>query len=137
MSKRTRKREFAPDPFDSEFEKALEETEHRKTDRGSRLEQKTRQLCQQARRALNLALAEHSAGGALDGVFVMEVSAVAGCGRLMAHVVIPAGRSVGDALRELRERTPQLRAVVAGYISRKRVPELSFMVAAVEEHSNE
>lgn len=137
MSKRTRERDFASDLFDSEFEKALEENEHRKTDRGRRIEQKTRQLCQQARRALNLALAAHSAGHASDGVFVIEVSAAAGCGRLVAHVVVPRDHSISEALRELRERVPQLRAAVAGYISRKRAPELSFMVAPVEDDSYE
>ena len=137
MSKRTRERDFVSDLYDSEFEKALEETEHRKTDRGRRIEQKTRQLCQQARRALNLALAAHSAGGVLDGVFVIDVSAAAGCGRLVAHVAVPAGRSVSDALKELRDRSPQLRAAVAGYISRKRAPELSFMVAPVGDDSYE
>lgn len=137
MSKRTRERHFASVLVDSEFERALEETEHRKTDRGRRIEQKTRQLCQQARRALNLALAAHSAGGALDGVFVIEVSAAAGCGRLVAHVAVPGGHSISDALKELRERAPQLRAAVAGYISRKRAPELSFMVAAAKDDSHE
>lgn len=126
MSKRIRERS---ELFDSEFDRALEETEHRKRDRGRRIEQKTRQLCQQARRALNLALAGHLGGGALDTVFVVEVSAAAGCGRLVAHVGVPAGQSVSEALQELRDRTPQLRAVVAGYISRKRAPELSFVVA--------
>jgi ribosome-binding factor A len=137
VSKRTRERDFASDLNDSEFERALEETEHRKTDRGRRLEQKTRQLCQQARRALNLALAAHSADGALDGVFVIEVSAAAGCGRLVAHVAVPGGHSVADALEELRERAPQLRSVVAGYISRKRAPELSFVVAPLGGDSYE
>ena len=137
MSKRTRERDFVSDLYDSEFEKALEETEHPKTDRGRRIEQKTRQLCQQARRALNLALAAHSAGGALDGVFVIDVSATAGCGRLVAHVAVPAGRSVSDALKELRDRSPQLRAAGAGYISRKRAPEVSFVVAPVEDGSHE
>jgi len=78
---------------------------------------------------LNLALAGHLASGALDSVFVVEVSADAGCRRLVAHVAVPAGHSVSAALKELRDRTPQLRAAVAGYISRKRAPELSFMVA--------
>lgn len=137
MSKRTRERDFVSNPYDSEFEKALEETEHRKTDRGRRIEQKTRQLCEQARRALHMALATHSAGGALDGIFVIEVSAAAGCGRLVVHVAVAAGRSVSDALKELRDRSPQLRAVVAGYISRKRAPELSFVVAPVEDGSYE
>jgi hypothetical protein len=129
VSKRNRERDVTSDRFDSEFERALEETELRHRDRGRRIEQKTRQLCQQARRALNLALAGHLGSGALDTVFVVEVSAAAGCGRLVAHVAVPAGHPVSDALQELRDRTPQLRAVVAGYISRKRAPELSFVVA--------
>jgi hypothetical protein len=137
VSKRTRERDFAFHRYDSEFERALEETEHQKRDRGRRIEQKTRQLCQQARRALNLALASNSAAGALDGIFVVKVSAAAGCGRLVAHVAVPAGRSVGDALKELRDRAPQFRAVVAGYISRKRAPELSFVVAQLWDDSNE
>jgi len=137
VSKRTRERDFASDLSDSEFRRALEETENRKTDRGRRIEQKTRQLCQQARRALNLALAAHSAGGALGSVFVIEVSAAAGCGRLVAHVAVPSGHSVTDALKALRERAPQLRAVVAGYISRKRAPELSFVVAPLGGDSYE
>jgi hypothetical protein len=132
VSKRTRERHVASNSFDSEFEKALEETEHRQRDRGRRIEQKTQQLCRQVQRALNLALAGQFAGGALDDVFVIEVSAAAGCGRLVAHVAKPAGHSVSAALKELRDRTPQLRAIVAGYISRKRAPELSFVVAPLE-----
>jgi hypothetical protein len=132
VSKRTRERHVASDSFDSEFEKALEETEYGQKDRGRRIEQKTRQLCRQVQRALNLALAGQFASGALDDVFVIEVSAAAGCGRLVAHVAAPAGHSVSAALKELRDRTPQLRAIVAGYISRKRAPELSFVVAPLE-----
>jgi len=137
VSKRTRERDAASHSFDPEFERALEETEHRSRDRGRRIEQKTRQLCQQARRALNLALAGHFASGALDDVFVVEVSAVGGCGRLVAHVAVPVCGSVRDVLNELRERAPQLRAAVASYISRKRAPELSFIVAAPRDESHE
>jgi hypothetical protein len=137
VSKRTRVHDLAPDSYDSEFERALEETEHRNRDRGRRVEQKTRQLCQQARRALNLALAGHFASGALDDVFIIEVSAAAGCGRLVAHVAVPEGHSVNDALRELRDRAPQLRAAVAGYISRKRAPEPSFVVGPPRGGSHE
>jgi hypothetical protein len=128
VSKRTRKRDVASELFDSEFERALEETEHQHKQRGRRQEQKTRQLCQQARRALNLALAGEFAGSALDDVFVVEVSPVAGCGRLVAHIAVPSGHSVSATLKELRDRTPKLRAVIAGFISRKRVPELTFVV---------
>jgi len=127
--KRTRERDIVSELFDSEFERALEETEYRQRDPGRRIEQKTQQLCRQVQRALNLALAGQVAGDALDDVFVIQVSAAAGCGRLVAHVAVPASHSVSAALKELRDRTPQLRAIVAGYISRKRAPELSFVVA--------
>jgi flagellar basal body-associated protein FliL len=70
-----------------------------------------------------------SFAGALDDVFVVAVQATVGCGRLVAHVAIPASQSVSEVLEELRLRTPQLRAIVASFISRKRAPELSFMVA--------
>ena len=129
VSRRTRGRDVELDSVDSEFQRALEETEHRRRDRSRRVEQKTRQLCEQARRALNLALAGYFAGGALDDLFVVEVSAPAGAGRLVARVAVPAAQSARVALSELRDRTPQLRAAVAGYISRKRAPELSFVVA--------
>jgi hypothetical protein len=126
VSKRTRERDVASELIDSEFERALEETEPRPRSRGRRIEQKTHQLCRQVQRALNLALA---ADGAFDDVFVVGVSAASGCGRLVAHVTVPEGRSVGVALEELRARGPRLRAIVAGYISRKRAPELIFVVA--------
>jgi hypothetical protein len=129
VSKRIRERNVASELIDSEFERALEETEHRQRDRGRRVEQKTQQLCRQVQRALNLAFAGQFTGGTLDDVFVVHVSAVTGSGRLVAHIAIPAGQSVSEVLGELRDRTPQLRAVVTGYISRKRAPELSFVIA--------
>jgi hypothetical protein len=129
VSKRIRERDVASELIDSEFERALEETEHRQRDRGRRIEQKTQQLCRQVQRALNLALAGQFTGGALDDVFVVDVSAATGSGRLVARVAIPAGQSVTEVLGVLRDRTPQLRAIVAGYISRKRAPELSFVIA--------
>jgi hypothetical protein len=95
------------------------------------MEQKTQQLCRQVQRALNLALASQSTGGMLDDVFVVDVSAATGGGRLVARVAIPANRAVSEVLAEIRERTPRLRAIIAGYISRKRAPELSFLVAPV------
>jgi hypothetical protein len=137
VSKRIRERDVASELIDSEFERALEETEHRQKDRGRRIEQKTQQLCRQVQRALNLALAGQFTGGASDDVFVVDVSATTGCGRLVAHVAIPAGQSVTEVLGELRDRTPQLRAIVAGYISRKRAPELSFVIAPLGDDTYE
>jgi ribosome-binding factor A len=129
VSKRTRERDVVSELLDSEFETALEESEHQSRDRGRRVEQKTQQLCRQVQRALNLALAGQFTDGALDDVFVIEVSAAGGSGRLLAHVVIPSDRLASTVLTELRERAPRLRSIVAGYISRKRAPELSFVVA--------
>ena len=126
MSKRNREWDVASELIDSEFEQALGETEHRHRARGRRLEQKTLQLCRQVQRALNLALA---ADGALDDVFVVGVSAASGCGRLVAHVAVPCSQSADVVLEELRDRAPRLRAIVAGYISRKRAPELIFVAA--------
>jgi len=137
VSKLVRERIVASELIDSEFERALEETEYRQLDRGRRIEQKTQQLCRQVQRALNLALAGQFTGGVLDDVFVVSVSAATGSGRLVAHVAIPVGMCVSEVLRELRERTPRLRAVVAGYISRKRAPELSFAVAPLESDAHE
>ena len=127
MSKRTREPDVASELLDSEFQQALEEGEHQFNDRGRRIEQKTRQLCRQAQRALNLALAGELTG-LLDDVFVVEVVAMAGCGRLLVQVAIPTGQTASAVLEELRNHSPRLRSIVAGYISRKRAPELSFVV---------
>jgi ribosome-binding factor A len=97
------------------------------------MEHKTRQLCHQVQRALNLALAAKYAGEALETVFVSDVLPAPGCGHLLVHIVIPKGRSTSDVLRELRARTPGLRAEVASSISRKRAPELSFVPGAAED----
>ena len=128
MSKCTRERDVASELSSSEFERALEESEHRLNDRGRRVEQKTRQLCRQVQRALNLALSGHFPGDVLEAVFVVDVSAMAGCGRLLVQVVIPTGQLASAVLAELRDHTPRLRSIVAGSISRKRAPELTFVI---------
>jgi ribosome-binding factor A len=96
------------------------------------MEHKTRQLCHQVQRALNLALRAKYAGEAVETVFVSDVLPAPGCGHLLVQVVIPNGCSTSDVLAELRARTPWLRAEVARSISRKRAPELSFVPGAAE-----
>jgi ribosome-binding factor A len=128
MSKRTREPDVASESLNFEFERALEENEHQLNDRGRRLEQKTRQLCRQVQRALSLALSGQFLGGVLEEVFIVEVSAMAGCGRLLVQVAIPTGQLASTVLAELRDHTPRLRSIVAECISRKRLPELSFVV---------
>jgi len=61
---------------------------------------------------------------------VEDVSPAPDCGHLLVHVVIPASRSVADALSGLRRDAPRLRSEVAMAITRKRAPELSFVPAS-------
>ena len=55
----------------------------------------------------------------------------------LVHVLIPAGRSVADALGALRRDAPRLRSEVAMAITRKRAPELSFVPAFPEGGDDE
>jgi ribosome-binding factor A len=88
---------------------------------------KARQLCRQVQRALNLALAERGLVVGLDQLYVVDVTSELGCGHLLVHISVPEDRSMPDVLASLRLEGPRLRAQVAGAISRKRVPELTFM----------
>ena len=90
---------------------------------------KAQQLCRQVQRAVNLALAE--GGAAVDDLFVESVMA-AGGGPLTLHVVVPAGRPVGEALAALRRDAPRLRTEVARAITRKRAPDLTFVAVPGE-----
>jgi ribosome-binding factor A len=91
-------------------------------------ERKTRQLCRQIQRTLNLALADAAGSADIDGLFVDDVTS-AGGGPLLVHVIVPPDRAVGDALAALRGEAPRLRAEVARAIVRKRAPELAFVPA--------
>jgi ribosome-binding factor A len=96
---------------------------------GWRAQRKARQFCRQVQRALNLALADGNGGDDLNGLFVEDVSPSPDCGRLLVHVLIPAGRPAADAISAFRRDAPRLRAEVARAISRKRAPELAFVPA--------
>lgn len=131
MSKRNRDRRDSLLEIDGEFAAALEEEgAMRRQARRRHSEYKTRQLCHQVQRALNLALAARSAGEDLHAVFVSGVSPAPDCGHLVVTVVMPDDCSTTDVLTELRARAPRLRAEVARSISRKRAPELSFVPGA-------
>ena len=104
---------------------------------GRQGERKARQFCRQVQRALNLALADHGADDGLNDLFVEEVSPARDCGHLLVHVVIPADRSVTEALSALRRDAPRLRSEVAMAITRKRAPELSFVPASPDKGQGE
>jgi len=88
---------------------------------------KARQLCRQVQRALNLALAERGSDPGLDQLYVVDVTSELGCGHLLVHVAVPGTLSMSDVLAGLRREAPRLRTQVAGAISRKRAPELTFL----------
>ena len=107
---------------DPEFLRALEEGDPRRG-RHRRAGHKDRQLCRQVERALLLVL-----DGDLSDLVIADVTPLAGCARLLVQVVIPDGADPLQTLERLRLRTGALRAQVAHCISRKRVPELSFVL---------
>jgi ribosome-binding factor A len=120
-----------------EFAAALYGTSPGRLSTDRQVERKSRQVCRQAQRALNLALADRHADDGLNDLFVEDVSSPPGCGHLIVHVVIPADRSVREALDALRRDAPRLRSEVARAITRKRVPELSFVPALPEGGEHE
>ena len=121
---------------DADFAEALEGDAHKRDSAGKRAEHKTRQLCRQAQKALNLALAERGSGLGLELLYVDEVTPVGGSGCLLVHFVAPAGQALPHILTSLRRMGPQLRALVAVSINRKRAPELSFVPSMREGGSD-
>jgi ribosome-binding factor A len=104
---------------------------------GRQFERKAQQFCRQVQRALNLALEESTAFEGIEGLFVAEVSPAPDCGRLLVHVLIPAGCPVADAIRALQRDALRLRSEVAAEITRKRAPELLFTPAFSDGGSDE
>ena len=104
---------------------------------GRQAQRKTQQFCRQVQRALNLALANRHAGDDTGGLFIEDVSPAPDCGRLLVHVLIPAGSPVNEALSALRRDAPRLRSEVAMAITRKRAPELSFVPAYLDGGNDE
>jgi ribosome-binding factor A len=131
MKHRKHREDGGTSPFvDPEFAESLEAG--REDSRRRKGDHKTRQLCRQAQRALNLALAGECGDDVLTGLFVAEVTPAPGCGHLLAHVIVPAGLSVSDVLARLHRAAPRLREEVAMAVTRKRAPELSFLPVAPE-----
>jgi len=122
---------------DAEFAEVLLDNESGSPSSERQAQRKTRQFCRQVERALNLALADFSSSEEISGLFVDEVSPAPDCGRLLAHVFIPAGRPVAEAMSALRREGPRLRSEVAAAITRKRAPELIFIPAVLEGGADE
>jgi ribosome-binding factor A len=125
-----------PQGVDPEFAAALDGGERKGVRAGRHGEHKARQLCRQAQRALNLALAERGSDPDLGEIYVEDVTPAPGCGHLLVHFVAPAGRPLPDVLASLRREAPWLRAQMARAINRKQAPELSFVPAMRTERSD-
>ena len=130
MKQRNRRSKGSADFVDPEFAEALGEGTSDRFSSGRQAERKARQFCRQVQRALNLALADRHADDGLRDLFVEDVSPAPDCGHLLVHVVVPAERTVAEALGALRADASRLRLEVAAAITRKRAPELSFVPAA-------
>ena len=92
-------------------------------------DRKTRQLCKQAQRALAAALGSESGDERLQLAEIVGVEPSPDSSRLRVIVCVPAtGGSSGEWLERLQRARGFLRACLAGAITRKRVPELTFSV---------
>jgi ribosome-binding factor A len=129
LKHRNRRQRGSEEFIDPEFAQALGGGASDRLSSAKQVERKARQFCRQVERALNLALADRHADDGLNDLFVEDVSPAPDCGHLLVHVVIPADRSVNEALSALRQDAPRLRSEVAMAITRKRAPELSFVPA--------
>jgi ribosome-binding factor A len=121
------RREREPEFVDPEFAEALTGNSAGRESSKRKVQRKTQQFCRQVQRALNLALADGSADDRGWDLFVEEVSPAPDCGHLAAHVAVPDGCSLAEALTALRREMPRLRQEVAMAIARKRAPELFFV----------
>lgn len=96
---------------------------------------KTLQLCAQVRDALSLALSGECHDDLLRETYVDGVEPAPNASRLLVRLIVPARANVD--VSQLYERlaivSPYLRSIVAKEISRKRTPELSFIVIPESE----
>jgi len=96
-----------------------------------KLERKERQLCRQVQEAVSEALAGVEDDVLLD-VWVAAVEPAPDAGRLAVIVQAPRGVSLEEVRTRLERVAGYLRREVAGAISRKRVPTLTFRVLPPE-----
>jgi ribosome-binding factor A len=123
--------------FDSDFLEALtgrrsgggdDGRRHRRNSRG---QQKTMQLCRQAQRALSLALSGECDDDVLRSLYVDAVVPAPDATQLLVRIVIPSATRdlrADDILARLDRVHGILRRAVAEAITRKRAPELAFII---------
>jgi len=122
--------------FDADFLEGLSGRRgggHGRRGRNSRGEQKAQQLCRQAQRALSLALSGECDDDVLRSLYVDAVVPAPDATQLLVRLVIPSTAAAADVraedvLARLDRVHGLLRRAVAEAITRKRAPELSFIV---------
>jgi ribosome-binding factor A len=100
--------------------------------RGGRRDHKTAQLCRQVFQALSMALGD-CADDVLRGLLVHDVDPAPNAARLLVRVGFSAGAEpvgVADVMARLGQASGFLRREVAAAITRKRAPELMFVLVA-------
>jgi ribosome-binding factor A len=137
LKSHNRRRGESSPSIDPDFARALRGSRSDSLSQGRQGERKAQQFCRQVQRALNLALADRYEDDGLNELFVDEVTPAPDCGHLLVHVVVPANRSVAEALGNLHKDAARLRSEVAMTISRKRAPELSFIPTAPERGTDD
>ncbi len=88
---------------------------------------RSRQLCRQVQRRLDLALAELD-DPLLQGLWIQSVVQEPGGRGLLVEVVVPDRRALATTLARLEVARGHLRCEVAAAINRKRTPHLQFVV---------
>jgi ribosome-binding factor A len=99
---------------------------------GRRRDHKTAQLCRQVFWALSMALGD-CADDVLRELLVQDVTPAPDSGRLLVRVMLSAVSdvvAVADVMARLDQATGFLRREVAAAITRKRAPELMFVLVA-------
>jgi ribosome-binding factor A len=104
------------------------------TDR--KAERKQRQLCRQVQEAVGQALAALD-DSILQIAWVMDVEPAPDASRLAVFVRAPAGAPRDEVLSRLEKIAGYLRSEVAGAITRKRAPTLTFRVLPAEEEAED
>ncbi len=105
------------------------------SERSSKHQHKTTQLCAQVERALSLTLGGDCTDPTLNSLSVADVTPAPDASRLLVRVIGSA--SSPDELVEIYDALARskglLRAAIAAELNRKRTPQLSFVVVSAEE----
>ena len=125
---RTRRRDLSSERAD--FLQSLRG--ERSSRNSSKVDHRATMFCRQVQRALMLALAGDIHDEMLQQLIVESVQPAPTCNHLLVELGVPTGLSapIGEWLAGLERVKPVLRHAIAQTSSRKRVPDLSFILVS-------